>query len=43
MEFNFSIPAIPATLACVAGFGWAATNAEEEEGERRRLVVVSDE
>lgn len=35
MEFNFSIPAIPATLACVAGFGWAATHAEEEEREAR--------
>jgi O-antigen ligase len=30
MEFNLSIPAIPATLACVAGFGWAATQAESE-------------
>src|SRR5260370_1005250 len=45
IEFNLSIPAIPATLACVAGFGWAATHAEEEEGERRQMVLVrsSDE
>jgi hypothetical protein len=40
MEFNLSIPAIPATLACVAGFGWAATQAEEEEAERRRIQLV---
>lgn len=40
MEFNFSIPAIPATLACVAGFGWAATHGEEEEQERRQLQLV---
>ncbi len=40
MEFNFSIPAIPATLACVAGFGWAATHAEDEEQERRQLQLV---
>jgi putative inorganic carbon (hco3(-)) transporter len=40
MEFNLSIPAIPATLACVAGFGWAATHAEEEEGERRGIELV---
>jgi O-antigen ligase len=40
MEFNFSIPAIPATLACVAGFGWAAAHAEEEEQERRQLQLV---
>jgi O-antigen ligase len=40
MEFNFSIPAIPATLACVAGFGWAAAQAEEEEQERRQLQLV---
>jgi len=31
VEFNLSIPAIPATLACVAGLGWAAAHAEEEE------------
>ena len=41
MEFNLSIPAIPATLACVAGFGWAATHAEEEERERRQIQLVS--
>jgi O-antigen ligase len=38
VEFNFSIPAIPATLACVAGFGWAATRSELEAQDELRLV-----
>ncbi len=43
VEFDLSIPAIPATLACVAGFGWASAHAESEEEERTRLrLVVSD-
>jgi O-antigen ligase len=41
MEFNLSIPAIPATLACVAGFGWASAHAEEEEREHRHLQLVT--
>lgn len=40
VEFNMSIPAIPATLACVAGFGWAAAHASEEDEERRQLRLV---
>lgn len=42
-EFNFSIPAIPATLACIAGLSWAASQTDGElssrtERERLRLV-----
>jgi O-antigen ligase len=29
-EFNFSIPAIPATLACVMGMAWAASQSDGE-------------
>ncbi len=43
VEFNFSIPAIPATLACVAGFGWAATRAEEEDVERKHIQLVRED
>lgn len=39
VEFNFSIPAIPATLACVAGLGWASTQSESEGHDSLRLVV----
>jgi len=39
VEFNLSIPAIPATLACIAGFGWAAAHGNEEDEERRLRVV----
>jgi hypothetical protein len=41
MEFNLSIPAIPATLACVAGFGWAAAHGEDEEREIRRGLELA--
>lgn len=34
-EFNFSIPAIPATLAIVLGLGWSAAN-YDTDAERRR-------
>jgi O-antigen ligase len=40
VEFNLSIPAIPATLACVAGFGWAAAHSDEEDEERRQIRLV---
>jgi O-antigen ligase len=40
VEFNLSIPAIPATLACVAGFGWAASHATEEEKEHHQLQLA---
>ena len=40
VEFNLSIPAIPATLACVAGLGWAAAHGNEEDDERRLRVVT---
>jgi O-antigen ligase len=44
VEFNLSIPAIPATLACVAGFGWASAHSESEHEERTRLrLVVGDQ
>jgi O-antigen ligase len=43
VEFNLSIPAIPATLACVAGLGWASAHSESEHEERTRLrLVVGD-
>jgi len=41
VEFNLSIPAIPATLACVAGFGWAAAHAGDEDEERRQIRLVT--
>jgi len=41
VEFNLSIPAIPATLACVAGFGWAAAQGSEEDEERRQIRLVT--
>jgi len=41
VEFNLSIPAIPATLACVAGLGWAAAHGNEEDEERRQLRLVT--
>ena len=45
-EFNFSIPAIPATLAIILGCGWAAANApahpssggRRQSGEKRAVV-----
>ena len=40
VEFNLSIPAIPATLACVAGLGWAAAHGNEEDEERRLRIVT---
>ena len=40
VEFNLSIPAIPATLACVAGLGWAAAHGNEEEDARRQMHLV---
>ncbi len=43
VEFNLSIPAIPATLACVAGLGWAAAHGNEEEDARRQLHLVPSE
>jgi len=41
VEFNLSIPAIPATLACIAGLGWAASHGDEEDDERRQLRLVT--
>ena len=41
VEFNLSLPAIPATLACVAGFGWAAAHGNEEDEERRHIRLVT--
>jgi O-antigen ligase len=41
VEFNLSIPAIPATLACVAGLGWAAAHGHEEDEERRQIRLVT--
>jgi putative inorganic carbon (hco3(-)) transporter len=41
VEFNLSIPAIPATLACVAGFGWAAAQGNDEDEERRQIRLVT--
>jgi O-antigen ligase len=41
VEFNLSIPAIPATLACIAGLGWAAAHGDEEDDERRQLRLVT--
>ncbi|MCM2316196.1 MAG: O-antigen ligase family protein [Thermoanaerobaculia bacterium] len=39
VEFNFSIPAIPATLACVTGMAIAAAMyGAEAEGERREAI-----
>lgn len=32
-EFNFSIPAIPATLAVMLGAGWSAVSARSESNE----------
>ncbi|HYM62412.1 MAG TPA: O-antigen ligase family protein [Thermoanaerobaculia bacterium] len=37
VEFNLSIPAIPATLACVLGLAWSASLASDEEKERERV------
>jgi len=41
VEFNLSIPAIPATLACVAGLGWAAAHGNEEEQQRQDMRLVT--
>jgi len=35
-EFNFSIPAIPATLSVMLGAGWSAANARSEENQGPR-------
>jgi len=36
VEFNMSVPAIPATLAVISGLSWAATH--DDEGRRPQLV-----